>query len=134
MTTSSAQDIYSITLDDSYSTTSLSTLTSSDVITITSSGYEYTSSSITNAIANLTPPTALTGTTILSSGGIGTISINDLNSTTLWTNTEWENSFPDWHRIQSMCEKYPGLKIAFDKFKTTYKLVKDDYDNPDNKK
>jgi hypothetical protein len=33
-----------------------------------------------------------------------------------------------------MCEQYPGLKIAFEKFKTTYYLVKDDYDTPEDKR
>jgi len=33
-----------------------------------------------------------------------------------------------------MCDEYPGLKIAFEKFKTTYKLVKDDYDTPKDKR
>jgi hypothetical protein len=49
-------------------------------------------------------------------------------------NIEWQDGFPDWDRIQKMCKEYPGLQIAFDKFKTVYKLVKDDYDNPDTKK
>ena len=47
--------------------------------------------------------------------------------------TEFVNSFPDFNRVQKMCETYPGLKIAYEKFVTTYKLVKDDYDNPNKK-
>jgi hypothetical protein len=47
---------------------------------------------------------------------------------------EWETSFPDWNKIQNMCKEYPGLAIAFDKFKTTYKLVRDDYDTPKDKR
>jgi hypothetical protein len=41
---------------------------------------------------------------------------------------------PDINRIEKMCKEYPGLAIAFDKFKTTYNIVKDDYDNPKDKK
>ncbi len=33
-----------------------------------------------------------------------------------------------------MCEKYPGLKIAFENFRMFYEMVKDDYDNPTPKK
>ncbi len=43
---------------------------------------------------------------------------------------EWQHRFPDWGRVQDMCSKYPGLKIAFDNFKTFYEMCKDDYDNP----
>lgn len=48
---------------------------------------------------------------------------------TQW-NQEWQHRFPDWSRVQDMCVKYPGLKIAFDNFKTFYEMCKDDYDNP----
>jgi len=47
---------------------------------------------------------------------------------------DWQQRFPDWARVQDMCNKYPGLKIAFDNFKTFYEMVKDDYDNPTPKK
>ncbi len=63
--------------------------------------------------------------------GIGPITISDLDFS---FNDEFKGRFPDWNRIQKMCDEYPGLKIAFEKFKTTYMLVKDDYDAPPNKK
>jgi len=47
---------------------------------------------------------------------------------------EFVDSFPDWQRVQTMCEKYPGLKIALQNFQTVYTLVKDDYDNPKDEK
>ena len=43
---------------------------------------------------------------------------------------EFVDAFPDYARIEKMCKEYPGLAIAFEKFKTTYKLVKDHYDTP----
>jgi len=52
---------------------------------------------------------------------------------TVWYQ-EWQNRFPEWSRVQDMCVKYPGLKIAFDNFKTFYEMCKDDYDNPTPKK
>jgi hypothetical protein len=62
-------------------------------------------------------------------GDIGDISLTS-NDITFNFPEEWVDSFPEWDRIQQMCNEYPGLKIAFEKFKTTYKLVKDDYDTP----
>jgi lipoprotein-anchoring transpeptidase ErfK/SrfK len=47
---------------------------------------------------------------------------------------EWKDRFPDWAKVEKMCEEYPGLKIAFEKFKTTYKLVVDHYDTPEDKR
>jgi len=117
VTTSSAQTTYSISFDNTSTTTGfvaqdISTVVSG--ITIPSSSYTYS----------------------IGSGTSSTISITDLTSEYAvdWGNVEWANCFPDWDRIQKMCEEYPGLKIAFEKFKTTYNLVKDDYDTPKDKR
>jgi hypothetical protein len=48
--------------------------------------------------------------------------------------TEWVDAFPDWQRVQDMCQKYPGLEVALRNFQTVYTLVKDDYDNPKDEK
>ena len=57
---------------------------------------------------------------------LGNITASEFN----WKQNEWEDCFPDFNRIKAMCEQYPSLRIAYEKFVTTYKLVKDDYDNP----
>jgi hypothetical protein len=57
-------------------------------------------------------------------------SINSINLTGIFNGEDWVDQFPDFDKIQKMCEEYPGLKIAFEKFKTTYKLVRDHYDTP----
>jgi hypothetical protein len=62
---------------------------------------------------------------------ISTISVADIKMN--WPE-EWVNCFPEWSRIEKMCEEYPGLRIAFEKFKTVYALVKDDYDTPKDKR
>ena len=60
-----------------------------------------------------------------------TISGGDFN----WGSPEeWVDSFPEWQRVEDMCQKYPALEIALRNFKTIYNLVKDDYDNPTPKK
>jgi hypothetical protein len=117
VTTSSQQDSYSITLNDidiSGAYTIDCNMSSSDYITITNS-------SISN-IGTITIPPSDTFITSLD------------NDFSIFFPDEWVNGFPEWDRIQDMCEKYPGLKIAFEKFKTTYKLVKDDYDAEKDKK
>lgn len=132
MTTSSAQDIYSITLTDdqisALTTVDLSTLTTTSISSINT--YSYTNGSSSYYI-NTAAGTNGTYSTTSGTISMPTISINDLS---VFTNDEWVNSFPSWGRIQKMCDEYPGLKIAFEKFKTTYNLVKDDYDAPPNKK
>lgn len=81
-----------------------------------------------------------------SNGTIGSLSIatsipSQISSLNIDTSTfkiqlpeEWVNQFPDFDRVQKMCEEYPGLKIALKKFKTVYKLVKDHYDTPEDKR
>lgn len=120
----------------------LSTSYSSDTITITG----LTSSPVYSVGAGGYGGPGSSGTITIGGGGSsgfstltttsGTISISpiDISSIESLIQTEWQNRFPDWNRIQKMCEEYPGLKIAFEKFKTTYYLVKDDYDNPNSKK
>ena len=78
--------------------------------------------------------------TITSSGGGGysTISTDTMSTDGYvfnWGATEeWVDNFPDWDRVKSMCQQYPGLEIALRNFQTIYTLVKDDYDNPKDKK
>jgi hypothetical protein len=118
---SSQEPIYTITLDnetvdlkgidtftissdtwDSLTTTSIPALTSADIITLT--GTSYGSFNTSN---------------------IETIDIGGLTS---WTISEFEGRFPDYNRVMEMCKEYPGLEIAYKKFKEVYKMVKEDYD------
>lgn len=104
------------------------TISSDDIISIDTS----LSNPYTITFANPTG-NSVSSTGVLSGTSIGTITIDDLNSYQhQWTisNEEFTNCFPNWERVQNMCKEYPGLKIAFEKFVTTYKLVKDDYDTP----
>jgi len=122
---SSQEQIFTITLNDSETipTTAYSTdyiidyqnsggippLTTSDVITLTGSTYA-------------------SGTTI---GNIETIDLSALESFSSFTNLykeEFDGRFPDYERVQEMCKEYPGLEIAYRKFKEVYKMVKEDYD------
>ena len=105
-----------------------------DTITLTSNAYD------TMAGTNIITIGNATGQTISGSGSAGTAmggtyTIGNLNASTFsWKNEEFVDCMPDINRIENMCKEYPGLAIAFDKFKTTYNIVKDDYDNPKDKK
>ena len=114
---------------------SFSTISSSDTITINSStitssgsGYYYmpgnNMTSGTISISNISPLTTaqISGLTI------------DTSMFNYKTPEEWEDKFPEWSRVMDMCKQYPGLQIAFEKFKTTYLLVKNHYDTPENER
>jgi hypothetical protein len=126
MNNSSAQLDYSITLSDTitltsgagssyyYNTGAGSGGFSADTITITGGGSGYT----------------------IGGAGVSSITLDDLSTSTFtWkAPEEFVDAFPDFDRIKKMCETYPGLKIAYEKFATTYKLVKDDYDTPEDQR
>jgi len=88
----------------------------------TGTSYYYTGAGVSGSSGTVT----ISG----GSGGAG-FTIGNMNTSTFhWKNEEFIDCFPDFDRIKSMCEHYPGLRIAYEKFVTTYKLVKDDYDSP----
>lgn len=73
--------------------------------------------------------------TISSSGNVGIGTISGISAATFqWKTSEFIDAFPDYNKVQKMCEQYPGLRIAYEKFVTTYKLVKDDYDTPEDQR
>jgi hypothetical protein len=67
-------------------------------------------------------------------GGAGTISSISATQFNWKTPEEFVDAFPDFDRIKTMCDQYPGLKIAYEKFVTTYRLVKDHYDTPEDQR
>jgi hypothetical protein len=81
--------------------------------------------------------------TITSGGAAGTYTIasgasvisQDISTAYTWKMPEeFVDAFPDYDRVQQMCDTYPGLKLAYEKFVTTYKLVKDHYDTPEDQR
>ncbi len=125
MNNSSQEQTFTVTLDDtsdsetsntvtlsSWDSMSIPALTTSDVITLTGGAtYSYTS-----------PITV---------GQIETIDLSGLESFNTfndWFKDEFEGRFPDYDRVMEMCKEYPGLEIAYRKFKEVYSMVKEDYD------
>jgi hypothetical protein len=118
--------------------------TSSDTITINTSAFTNLSTA-TSGLGNVTIGgqgyyTLNSGlspsvSTTITTNSIGPISIDQLSTySSFHVPEEWDGRFPDWGRIQSMCEQYPGLQIAYEKFKTTYLLVKNHYDTPEDQR
>lgn len=59
-----------------------------------------------------------------------TTGFSNIDMSSIWNRQEFVDCMPEISRIEAMCKEYPGLAIAFEKFKTVYALVKDDYDTP----
>ena len=118
MSTFSAQPTCSITSSDTIVLNNILPDGSCDTITLTGSGV-YDSMITANTITLDLGSTNAGTTYTIGSADIGTFT---------WTSPEeWVNCFPDFSKIVEMNEKYPALKIAFEKFKQMYILVEDDY-------
>jgi hypothetical protein len=102
----------------------------SDTITLTGgvSNYSYS----TGSTVTISNGGYSIGNLGISGGGtISSISATQFN----WKSPEeFVDAFPDYDRIEKMCKEYPGLAIAFEKFKTVYNLVKDHYDTPEDQR
>ena len=133
MTISSQPTSCSTTSSDTITITSLDSIDFNSITTISSVDYPSTS---TYSYHNNNYGTITVGGTpipTLTTSQINSISI-DTSSFKINIPEEWVNCLPDFDRIEKMCEEYPGLKIAYEKFKTTYKLVADHYDTPKDKR
>ena len=121
MNNSSAQTDCSITSSDD-----------TDTITIdTSSWGSFTAGGVGgSSMDTITLTGAGTSTYTIGSAGVSSITLNDINTSAFtWKMPEeWVDSFPDYSKVQEMCDKYPAFKIAFEKFKQMYDLVEDDYE------
>ena len=135
MSSSSQQPDSSITLSDTYtidvSNMSTFNFTNNDTITLTS----YSPCTVSYP-THYSSPSTLTTTQIsgLTTAQLGSITSIDTSAFKISFPEEWVNCFPDFNRVEKMCEEYPGLKIAYEKFITTYKLVKNHYDTPEDER
>jgi hypothetical protein len=139
MSSSSQQPDSSITSNDTYtidvSDLSSYSMNASDTITLSGFGtctVSYPSSYDSSMFSTLTT----TPISSLTASQINTVTIGSIDASSFTINLphEWVNCFPDFNRIEKMCEEYPGLKVAYEKFVTTYKLVADHYDTPKDKR
>ena len=92
-----------------------------DPIVITLSDYDESGMATTLDVSNITT------TTIDSSTDFDSLfSFEDL-SITLNEPIEFEDHMPDVAKVEDMCNDYPALKHAYEKFKTMYALVHQDW-------
>lgn len=112
----------------------ITTTDNSDLTMVSSDSFTITLNNDTIDFNSLISNTSTAAQSTYTIGNVDTIVLDNLDSITSfnWNDqkTEFQDSFPDWTRVQNMCEKYPGLEIALRNFQTVYTLVKDDYDNP----
>jgi hypothetical protein len=138
MTTSSVPNDCSITSNDTITVSSIPGIDTITIDTSSMANISAASGGLGNVTINGSSYYTLGSGISLSSPGINTISPITIDQLSTYSSfqvpEEWEGRFPDWERIQSMCDEYPGLKIAYEKFKTTYKLVKDHYDTPEDQR
>jgi len=138
MTTSSVPNDCSITSNDTITVSSIPGIDTITIDTSSMANISAASGGLGNVTINGSSYYTLGSGISLSSPGITTISPITIDQLSTYSSfqlpEEWEGRFPDWGRIQSMCDEYPGLKIAYEKFKTTYKLVKDHYDTPEDQR
>jgi ligand-binding sensor protein len=140
MNNSSAPVAYSTTSNDiGIIAQEISTI--SDTITLTSgtgSSYYYNTGAGSGGFSSdtITISNGGSGYTIGAVGSSSTVTLNNINTTSFnWKiPEEFVDAFPNYDRIEKMCKEYPGLAIAFEKFKTVYNLVKDHYDTPEDQR
>jgi len=136
MNTSSVPADYSLTSSDtitfsSSATADTITIDNSNMVSIPSTNYYYTSGSST-----FTTGSTVSTITVGGVGGISSLNSYAIDASIFQVNVpeEFVECLPDFDRIQKMCKEYPGLQIAFEKFKTTYLLVKNHYDTPEDQR
>jgi len=120
-----AQEIQPLTSDQ------ISALSNITINSTTGSSYYYTGAGISSGNAFTISSTGAVSGTI---GSGPTITLTGSAGYEYKMPIEFVDTLPDISRIQKMCDEYPGLKIAFEKFKTTYQLVKDHYDTPEDQR
>lgn len=130
MTISSAPITCSVTSNSTVGITAqdISSLGNITIGGVDGTSYYYTGSGLTSAAGSTI--------TISNGGSSGSgYTIGGAGTGYKWQMPEeFVTCMPDLTRIEKMCEEYPGLKIAFERFKTTYKLVKDHYDTPEDQR
>jgi hypothetical protein len=125
VTNSSAQETFSITLNDS-------AMGGSDIITITSQPY-YTVDNINTGQSVTLNNYNYSGSSVtgISAVELGSIDLSTFNPTTFeWISPiPFENAFPNWEDFEAMRKEYPGLEQAYEKLKTFYDLCKDEWEH-----
>lgn len=60
------------------------------------------------------------------------VSVDDSINITLNEPIEFEDYMPSVAKVEDMCKEYPGLKKAYENFKSVYKMVHQDWQGKQN--
>ena len=65
---------------------------------------------------------------------ISTITLDDTHwaDSITWEQVEFEDSMPSVAKVEDMCKDYPALSQAYEKFKTVYAMVHQDWKGKQN--
>ena len=65
----------------------------------------------------------------ITSGTISTITLDDTHwaDSITWNQIEFEDSMPSVAKVEDMCKDYPALEQAYERFKTIYAMVHQDW-------
>ena len=101
-------------------------ITMSDDTTLTINTTDKLDLNIDNYYGHTIDVSTITTSTVDTSGFDDLIAMDDLNIT-LNEPVEFEDHMPSVAKIEDMCNDYPALAQAYEKFKTMYSLVHQDW-------
>ena len=101
-------------------------ITMSDDTTLTINTTDTLDLDIDTYYGNTIDVSTITTSTVDTSGFDDLIAMDDLNIT-LNEPVEFEDHMPDVAKVEDMCNDYPALAQAYDKFKTIYAMVHQDW-------
>ncbi len=95
-----------------------------DTITITAIDNSDYTFDIANTVDTI-DISSITASTI----NTGTITLEDNHwaDSIVWEQTEFEDKMPSVAKVEDMCRDYPALEQAYEKFKTIYAMVHQDW-------
>lgn len=98
-----------------------------DTITVTLTDFDESGMSCDNIYTLTDTMSSVSTTTIDTSAFDELISLDGDITLTLNQPVEFEDEMPDVAKVEDMCNDYPALAQAYEKFKTMYALVHQDW-------
>jgi hypothetical protein len=98
-----------------------------DTITVTLTDFDESGMSCDNIYTLSDTITTVSTTTVDTSAFDELISLDGDITLTLNQPVEFEDEMPDVAKVEDMCNDYPALAQAYEKFKTMYALVHQDW-------
>ena len=97
-----------------------------DAITVTLTDFDESGMSC-DSVYTLTDTISSVSTTTIDTSAFDNLFTDDSITLTLNDPVEFEDHMPDVAKVEDMCNDYPALAQAYEKFKTMYALVHQDW-------